>query len=495
MTDPVVETAAGAVRGRLLPDGTRLFAGIPFAAPPIGDLRFRPPLPATPWSGVLDAGAAPAPPAQGVAALSGEGAGSTGSEDCLYLNVWVPPSAGPYPVLVWIYGGGFENGSASPPETNGAALARRLDAIVVATNYRVGALGWLHLADLGGSAWRRCTNLGLQDQAAALGWVRDHVAAFGGDAANITVAGESAGAFSIGSLLAVPGASASFDRAILQSGSTSRIFPADIATSMAADLLVALQLDEVDQLTSVPVEQLLVAQRSVIDSDIGRRNLPGGRSWGVVLDGDVLPIDPQAAVAAGAARHIDLLVGTNRDEVQLFEVLQGEAYVPADEAELLDEMVRGGVARPDALLEHYRRTTPSADLARLRSLFLADAIYRLPALRLAAAHVDAGGRSYSSLFSGEPLGPAYGACHAAELAYLFDRLDEVGADTLENAAVADEFATAWSRFVSTSDPGWPVYDPNAALNTRQFGGTDEMVPQPAPGLIEAWGESAGLPSD
>ncbi|WP_328610353.1 carboxylesterase family protein [Amycolatopsis sp. NBC_00345] len=513
MTGPdlmyTVDINDGRLRGGPLPGGGALFAGIPFAAPPVGPLRLRPPQPPQPWSDVRDATEfRPAPPQRlpallagtGSGAGSGEGdsattsmveavAGGAGAhdEDCLYLNVWTPELSGRRPVLVWIYGGGFDSGSAGLPSTDGAALSRLTGAVVVAANYRVGALGFLHLAELGGPGWAGSSNLGLQDQAMALRWVRDNIAAFGGDPGNITVAGESAGAFSIGSLLAAPAAGGTFHRAILSSGSTGRVFAADTGTAIAADLLAKLGLDTVDELADVPVERILDVQTSVIDTDIGRRNLPGGRSWGVVLDGTVLPRDPQAAVADGAAAGIGLLVGANRDEMRMFQAMQGAAYVPTDEPALLAEMEQAGVTEPARLLAGYRQRSPEADLATLRTLFLTDAVYRRPASALAAAQTAAGGSAHTYLFAAEPLGPDLGAFHGADLVLVFDALERTGNATPELIKVRDDLAGAWARFAATGDPGWAPYDPDARQNTRQFGGAGEMVTEPpADEAAAAW---------
>jgi para-nitrobenzyl esterase len=405
-------------------------------------------------------------------------------EDCLYLNVWTPDLAGRLPVLVWIYGGGFDAGSAAPPFTDGAALSRLTGAVVVAANYRVGALGYLHLAGIGGPGWAGCSNPGLQDQAAALRWVRENIAAFGGDVGNVTVAGESAGAFSIGSLLAVPAAAGTFHRAILSSGSADRVFDADTGSAIAADLLAALGLETVEGLLDTPVEKILAAQLEAVDTDIGRRNLPGGRSWGVVLDGTVLPRHPLAAVSAGAAAGIGLLVGANREEVRLFQVMLGAAFEPANKGALLDEMRRAGVASPERMLAGYRRRAPGADLAGLRSMFLTDAVYRRPASALAAAQAAAGGAAHAYLFSAAAMGQQLGACHGADLMLLFDRVDPGNTELL---AVRDDLVGVWARFAATGDPGWPPYDPAAPLNTRQFGGTASMVTEPpADDASAAW---------
>ena len=477
MTDPTaVTTKAGQLRGKELPGGV-LFAGIPFAQPPVGELRLRPPQPVEPWTGVREADTYPPAPAQGGTALAGdEKMPWANDEDCLYLNLFTPAVDGARPVIVWIYGGGFEVGTASPPMTDVAALARATDAVVVAANYRVGALGWLHLADLGGAQWAGSTNLGLQDQIAALHWVRENVAAFGGDPDNVTIAGESAGAFSVGALLAAPSASGTFHRAILSSGSTERIFSTATATSIAEDLLRALGLSSVDELANVPVERILATQGTVIESDIAHRNLPGGRAWGVVLDGTVLPVQPTAAVKAGTVAHVPLLISTNRDEIKAFEQLPG--FAPADEESLLADIRHAGFDRPDSVLTAYRSRHPNADLAELRSRFLTDAVYAAPANRLARAQVDAGGKAYRALFAADPFGPEMGTPHGLDLLYIFDMLDDNGAGTPANHAVRDELHEVWRRFAATGDPGWPAYDPDVIANTRLFGGSGGMTDEP-----------------
>ncbi|MFC8435604.1 carboxylesterase/lipase family protein [Streptomyces sp. NPDC057253] len=516
---PVVATTHGAVRGVLADEGL-CFAGIPFAAPPVGGLRLRPPEPAVPWSGVRDAAGFPAAPAQhagitpelealgphavSVARALGAADG-TFSEDCLYLNVWTPGLEGRLPVLMWIYGGGFETGTASPPSFDGAALSRLTGAVVVAANYRVGALGWLHPAGAGGDRWAASANLGLQDQTAALRWIRDNVGRFGGDSGNVTVAGASAGAFSVGALLALPDAKGLFHKAILQSGSVTRVQSPDTARALTESFLSAAGLESLDELATAPLGRILDAQSSVVDADIGRRNLPGGRIWGVVQDGTVLPERPLDAVAAGAAVGIPLLIGANRDEIRMWAELGGAGYRPADEDALTAEMARANIADPPALLEAYRvrlraalprpgGTSPMApdELRDLRTAFLSDAVYRVPSARLARAQISAGGPAHSYLLSAEPFGAGTGAFHGAESFYLGDRLTALDIDTPDNRAVRDQLATAWSRFLRTGDPGWPAHDLDGSPTgtTRLIGPDPRDVHEPPLDVAEHWGLGA-----
>ncbi len=473
----VVRTQGGDLAGQELPTGGTVFAGIPFAAPPVGDLRLRAPQPPQPWAGTRTSAFPPAPPQRQQV---------DHDEDCLYLNIWTPGPPGPHPVLVWLYGGGFENGSASPPGTDGSRLAQQLGAVVVAPNYRLGALGFLHLAGPGGPRSASSGNLGLQDQVAALEWVRDNIAGFGGTPENVTLAGISAGAFCIGALLAVPRARGLFQRAILHSGSTGRIFPAATATALAHDFLHALEVNDLDELARIGTPQILDAQDAVVDHDIGDRNLPGGHAWGVVLDGNVLTCDPPAAVVAGDAASVALLVCATRDEVQLYEKLQPD-FAPGDELALTAEMERAGHASGAALLRAYRTRHPDEDLTRLRTRFLTDAIYRLPAARLAADQIAAGGRAWSSLQAATPYGVDLGACHGTELALLFDGTTAqppLPTDSHGLIRARDQLVAAWRSFVHTGDPGWPEYAPGKPT-TRAYGGSEDLVVEPPADAVTA----------
>src|SRR4051812_17480964 len=315
-TSIIADTAAGAVQG-VRTGGVVAFLGVPYAAAPVGERRFRAPEPVAPWAGVRDAithgPTAPLPgyPPPFDALLPNS---VVAGDEYLNLSVWTPdPGAQGLPVLVWIHGGAFVNGSSAVPLTDGSAFAR--DGVVtVAVNYRLGAEGFALLPDAP-------PNRGLLDQVAALEWVRDNVAAFGGDPDTVTVAGESAGAMSIGALLAMPRAAGLFRRAVLQSGaahhtlssSTARRVTDFVAAEMGVPGTAAAWRD-------VPSERVLAAQNA-----LGRvLQQPDPARWGEivvnlmpfepVVDGDVLPAPPPQAIAAGSAAGGDVLVGTNRHQ-------------------------------------------------------------------------------------------------------------------------------------------------------------------------------------
>jgi para-nitrobenzyl esterase len=476
-----VETRSGRLRG-VERRGVLAFRGIPYAAPPTGARRFRAPAPAEPWPGVRVASEpGPGAPQRG-GTLGGAfarivGPGST-SEDCLTLDLWTPRADGARrPVLVWIHGGAFVMGAGSALAYSGAALARRGDVVVVTANYRLGALGFLQLGDVAPGAGFD-SNLGLLDQIAALEWVRDNVAAFGGDPANVTVFGESAGGMSVGTLLGTPRARGLFARAIAQSGAAhntqSRAGAARVATTFLAAL--GLAPAEAGRLREAPVPALLDAQLvTVAKLGLAYGTLP----FEPAVDGDLLPGHPLDAIAKGSARGVPLLVGTNRDEWNLFLLADAKARV-LDEDGLLRRYARSlgpdDVPRAHAL---YREALLTASPRARWAAYQTHRVFTAPADRLAelqAVHAP----SYAYLFTWSPplVRSRVGACHALEVPLVFGTFRHPllrGLYLGGASSTAAALQRAWLAFARTGCPetggSWLTY--SAANRTPHVLGGDD----------------------
>ena len=483
----VVRTRSGDVRGGVA-DGIHVFKGIPFAAPPFGANRMRPPQPAAAWTGVRDTVAfgpkspqLPYPPFVEVIlpelTVSGE--------DCLTLNIWSRDlGSARQPVMVWIAGGLFEfHGTGASPWYDGGRFAR--DGVVCVTiNYRVGAEGFLYLAD-------GIANLGLLDQVAALEWVRENIAAFGGDPGNVTVFGESAGALSIGTLLAMPGAAGLFRRAIVQSGGSQHVTSAATALRIGRRLADKLGVEPTRAaIAAAPVDRLLRAQGD-LRAEMETRPDPGfwgevmltSLPWQPVIDGEIVPDSPLDRVRAGASRDVDLLVGSNTDETRLFLVTAGAIDHITPEA--LAGAVAGYGLPVEATLAAYRGLHPDASAGDLLSAIQTDWYWRIPALRLADAHAAAAGVSatymYEFAWRGSPqFGGRLGAGHAMEIPFVFDTLGKrteplLGASPPQS--LADTMHRAWVAFAATGNPGWPKYELGRRA-TMHFDITSTVVDDP-----------------
>ncbi|HZT67216.1 MAG TPA: carboxylesterase/lipase family protein [Acidimicrobiales bacterium] len=473
MAPPVVETSLGSIRGESQ-GPVRVFKGIPYARPPVGALRFRAPQPAEPWTGVREAISfgplAPQNPSP-LERLLGSAELVHDEAACLTLNVWTPGlDDGRRPVMVWIHGGAFLTGTGSTPWYDGSRFAAHHDVVVVTINYRLGALGFLHLDGLLGEDYAGSGNAGILDQAAALEWVRDNIAGFGGDPGNVTIFGESAGAMSVGTLLALPAARGLFHRAILQSGAGHNALTADQAEAITSDLLARLGLGEGEarRLVEVPLPSLLEAQGAISAAYFSE-----GLPFEPVVDGSCLPARPIDAVRAGAAAGVDILVGTNAEEWKLFALLDPRLS-GLDESGVVDaaSRVMAG-ADVEQAVARYRSNRPDKAPAEVIGAMISDQVFRIPAIRLAEAHDAAGGaaRMYLFTWATPVFGGALGSCHALELPFVFDNLDAPGAAAFCGPDAPQSLATAmnaaWASFARGGDPSggavadWPLYQPSS----------------------------------
>jgi para-nitrobenzyl esterase len=468
----VVATTAGKVRGTTQ-DGVHAFRGIPYAQPPVGPLRFAAPVAHEPWDGVRDAiEFGPPPPQPGRV---------TQTDEWLTVNVWTPdPDASGLPVMVWIYGGRFTTGASDEAECNGTRLAAG-GVVVVSLNYRVGTEGFM-LID--GAA----PNRGLLDQVLALQWVRDNIASFGGDPHNVTVFGESAGAASLTMLMVMPAASGLFRRGIAQSV-PAFLFGPDIAADVAGVIATKLgRRPTVAGIAEVAPQELADASSGIPYQDSWGYRLSVRRSqFGPVIDGVVLPDSPFRALAAGAGRRVELLIGHNRDEYNIVIYGSGgpESITPEESARAL----RSLPSTPDAA-QVYRAAYPQADHRQLYQLVCSDFVYRMPTLHIAQAHAAGGGTTflYEFCFDESPVA----AAHTTEIPLVFGTLDSPVGLALYGSSpsaemVSREMSGAWRSFATNGNPGWPAYNPVEQV-TRVFDAPSGITSYPEQVSQRIWAD-------
>jgi para-nitrobenzyl esterase len=464
----VFKTTNGSVRGFRASAEVVAVLGIPYAAPPFGANRFREPSPAPTWTGVRDCTAF-GPIAPQSAQLPGSPVWSPGDEDILTLNIWTPASeGGRLPVLVWIHGGAYTFGSSAQPDFDGTVLARA-DLVVVTLNYRIGFEGFGHVPSDGDIA---CPdNRGLLDQVAALRWVRENIAVFGGDPGNVTVAGQSAGAASVTCLMVMDRARGLFHRAIAHSPA-SPCYTRDIAAATTHEVAAAAGCPATSEgLTSATPQALVAASDQVVD-DYRRDPASGTRHYdpslyAPVLDGDVLPTDPLTGMAAGATRDVDLLVCHTTEEYWLLDAVGSSAKVTTDEqlARFAEDF-----GLPDSLVAGYRAALPHAPLLDVYLAIYGDLLFGEYSNRLAELHAQAGGRAFLSRFDRRRTGPDghVRAWHCADIPFAFGNLDTDclafligGTPTPADHGLARRMVRAWADFAATGNPGWPPVDGSA----------------------------------
>jgi para-nitrobenzyl esterase len=495
---PVVEIATGRLRGPSAA-GIHSFKGIPYAASPAGRNRFRPPQPAQPWTGVRDAlvyaGHAwqlPNRPKRRpvLETLLGPADTTQEGEDCLTLNVWTPgPDDGATrPVMVWLHGGAFGYGSGNRAVTDGANLARRGNVVVVNVNHRLNIFGFLHLADIGGEAWAHSGNAGVLDLVAALRWVQDNIAQFGGDPGNVTIFGESGGGGKVSVLLAMPAARGLFHRAIIQSGAAIRVSTRERANALAEAVLRELGIGhtECERLLTEPPAGLLAAIARASRA-VGRSRWPllDRYDFGPVVDGSDLPQHPAEPGAPPTAADIPLMIGGTREESAFFLADDDAVWNGTlTESELRERVAQVAGRETDALLAVYRAAMPQASPADRLIAALTGSNFWIRTVLLAERYAERR-RAPVFAYSLDWQSPAHGvrmkAHHAMDLPFVFDNTET--ADTTAGAAGARELAArisdTWIAFARNGSPNnpaipaWPAY--TAADRTTMILDTDCRV--------------------
>lgn len=466
---PLVKTTYGPVRGRFEVSGTLAFKGLRYAAPPVGALRFRPPQPLQPWTEVADAGRF------GASAIQSPGQpdapfDETQSEDCLFLNVWTQSLDKPKPVMVWLHGGGFWSGAGTRPTYWGDHFARD-GVVLVSVNHRLNAFGYTQLPDSWGPDYQSSGLAGLLDIVAALRWVRDNIAQFGGDPANVTLFGESGGGAKVSLLLGMPDAKGLFHKAVIQSGADLDATPHAYAAALGGALLDGLggKPGDVGGLSAVPTQAIFDGQQAAVDK-VAKLAPTGFLAGGFTpsLDGKALPRGPFTPDASPLCADVPLIIGTNKDEGTMF-ALGDKSLATATDADL-EAAVRKVLPRQAKdVVTALRETYPGYTPGDLITAFNGNRMFWVNSILLAERKVRQGPPVWMYRMDWET--PAFGgrlkAGHAVELSFVFGTQNNVrdfvgpgdGPDRM-----AAQMHPAWVAFAKTGNPQhaaiptWPAYD-------------------------------------
>ncbi len=496
---PIVETKCGKVQG-VSADGVHIFKGIHYGSSTEGAMRFLPPVPPKPWTGIYGAlGYGSLAPQILSSANAGSdirkamgdifGPGEI-SEDCLVLNVWTAGlrRSSKRPVMVWLHGGGYTGGSDGAPTYDGTNLARKRDVVAVGINHRLNVFGYLYLGLIGGGGkYADSGNVGMLDIVLALEWVRDNIAHFGGDPGNVTIFGESGGGGKVSTLMAMPAAKGLFGKAIVESGSALRAIPRADADAAAREFLAELNIapDHVDDLQKVPMEEMLNAMHSMTG--------PNAMRLGPVVDGRSLPRHPFDPDAPPQSAELPMLIGTNGTETTALLGIGDASLFSLNEADMRTKLKSylhlADDSELDSLIATYKRDRPSATPSDIYFAITTDRMMRMNAIRQAerkAAQDSAPAYMYIFDWRSPVLDGKLRSPHGIELAFVFDNTDKTigmngtGADL---QPLAERVSSAWAAFARTGNPDtsglphWPAYDTTSRA-TMIFNDRCEVVDDP-----------------
>jgi len=483
----IIKTTSGKIEG-YTEDGLSIFKGIPYAEPPIGDLRFRPPVKKGLWEGVLETTEYGPCAIQGFSRLDEYlGKLEPESEDCLTLNIWTPGTDDKKrPVMVFIHGGAFITGGGVDVMYDGSTLTKRGNVVLVTINYRLGALGFLYVPG-------QTANVGLLDQILALEWVRDNIEEFGGDPGNITIFGESAGAYSVVTLPAMPAAKGLFHRVIAES--SPFIYPeVDKRSSRKFMKMLGVKSGKIEDMRDIPVEKIKETQNKIYASDALKILV-----FRPLIDKDTLPIHPLKAFQNGSNSDLDFMIGTNLEEVKFYIYSIPQVADASDEEGffypfhpylklMIGYLGLKGITpeKGNEMVEIYKEATKGEEAVEhidILAALITDLEFRISTIRLLEAQQPHQPNTFNYLFTWQSPGMdgKLGACHGLELPFVFNTLtikglEEFVVENAETNALSEKMMDAWIAFAHSGNPNheglpeWPSY--NAKNRATMFLGKE-----------------------